>query len=154
LADRAAGTGHLGAAGSARWHRALVLLPPARGFACRAATCRGARVVRRDRAAIARRPNLLLFQIENEYSERAHLRALGPFADLLIRWLGARRLSQPPARPGCANACRGSAAGGDGAPGERTRTCASCKAGAQSRRTRADLPQRRLAVLGRQQDKI
>ncbi len=44
---------------------------------------------------IAARPNLLLFQIENEYSAPAHLAALSSgFADLLIRWLGAKRLAR------------------------------------------------------------
>jgi hypothetical protein len=49
---------------------------------------------------IARRANLLLFQIENEYSVPAHLAALSsPLADLLIRWLGSKRLSKLASSP-------------------------------------------------------
>ncbi len=44
---------------------------------------------------IASRENLLLFQIENEYSVPAHLEMLSSgFADLLIRWLGSKRLAR------------------------------------------------------------
>ena len=44
---------------------------------------------------IASRRNLLLFQIENEYSVPAHLAVLSSgLADLLIRWLGAKRLTR------------------------------------------------------------
>ena len=49
---------------------------------------------------IAARPNLLLFQIENEYSVPAHLAALSSgLADLLIRWLGAKRLARLASSP-------------------------------------------------------
>ncbi|MEX2204851.1 MAG: beta-galactosidase [Myxococcota bacterium] len=49
---------------------------------------------------IASRQNLLLFQIENEYSVPAHLAALStPLADLLIRWLGSKRLTKLASSP-------------------------------------------------------
>jgi hypothetical protein len=49
---------------------------------------------------IASRDNLLLFQIENEYSVPAHLGALSsPLADLLIRWLGSKRLARLASSP-------------------------------------------------------
>jgi hypothetical protein len=44
---------------------------------------------------IAARPNLLLFQIENEYSLPAHLEVLSSeLGDLAIRWLGSKRLAK------------------------------------------------------------
>jgi len=49
---------------------------------------------------IAARKNLLLFQIENEYAVPAPLAALSSgFADLLIRWLGAKRLTRLASSP-------------------------------------------------------
>lgn len=49
---------------------------------------------------IASRSNLLLFQIENEYSVPSHVAVLSsPIADLLIRWLGAKRLARLASSP-------------------------------------------------------
>jgi hypothetical protein len=70
---------------------------------------------------IARRSNLVLFQIENEYSERAHLRALGtPLADLAIRWLGAKRLARLASAPWLRRLALGAPPDADeSSPGER-----------------------------------
>ncbi len=49
---------------------------------------------------IAGRENLILFQIENEYAVPAPLASLSsPLADLLIRWLGSKRLARLASSP-------------------------------------------------------
>jgi hypothetical protein len=63
---------------------------------------------------IAGRGNLLLFQIENEYSVPAHLAALSsPLADLLIRWLGSRRLTRLASSPWLRRRALAAAGSGD-----------------------------------------
>ena len=95
---------------------------------------------------IAARANLLLFQIENEYALPSPVGALSSaFADLAIRWLGARRLARIAGSPWL----RRRALGGDGEARRRAARPAQrlharpVPARAQARRVGADLPQRR-----------